>query len=101
MLTEIIWDVFDIASRIKEIEPSYFTVYNHAAKRFEVHSNRQGNTLCLCLPYPVLDARAVILVRKTRAERAKHLFEEMERENQKREREIMSKGMERLGEALG
>ena len=74
-------DTFDIAARLKSIDDGYFILYDKRACSFEVHNNKQrGDTFSLRIPYPCLDARTVSLVRKTRAENAKKLFEEMERE---------------------
>lgn len=81
-LTVIANDLFDIASRLKEIDDGYFVCYNRKASRYEVHNNRQkGSTFCLAVPYDALDARTVELVRKTRVENACKLLEEMERAN--------------------
>ncbi|MCM1043169.1 MAG: hypothetical protein NC350_03040 [Corallococcus sp.] len=81
-LTVITSDLFDISSRLKEIDSNYFVCYNRKAQRYEVHNGRQrGNTFCLAVPYGCLDARTVDLVRKTRVENAEKLWEEMERHN--------------------
>lgn len=75
-------DLFGIAARLKSIDDGYFVVYDPRAGAFEVHNSRQrGDTFSLRVPYPCLDVRTVTLVQKTRAENAKRLFEEMEREN--------------------
>lgn len=75
-------DLFGIAARLKSIDDGYFVVYNKFKHKFEVHNSRQrGDTYSLSVPYPSLDARTVSLVLRTRAENAKKLFEQMEREN--------------------
>ena len=75
-------DTFDIAARLKSIDDGYFVLYNKRTHSFEVHNGKQrGDTFSLRIPYPCLDARTVTLVRKTRAENAKKLFDDMEREN--------------------
>jgi len=81
-------DVFDIASRIKEIDASYFVAFNYKTKKFEVHSNdnKRGASLCLTLPYNRLDNRTLIHARRTRAERVKELIKEIEENNKKIER---------------
>jgi len=62
-------DVFDIAKRIKEIDPDYFVVYDKKLCRFEVHNKRQRyDTLALVLPYDRLDCRAIEKVASTRIE---------------------------------
>ena len=81
-------DLFDVAFRIKQIDDSYFTVYNYVERRYEVHSTSQrGNSLAVVIPFGELDARAVDYVRKTRSERISQLIEETERANQKIERD--------------
>ena len=77
-------DLFGIADRLKEIDPSYFIVYSYKKGRFEVHSSAQrGSSFALAVPYSELDERTVRLVRQTRSERREKLFEETERENEK------------------
>lgn len=75
-------DLYDIADRLKEIDPSYFLIYNTELDRYEVHSDKNiHSTLCLVSPYKYLDQRLLALVRETRRERARQLFAEMERTN--------------------
>ena len=77
-------DLFGIAARLKAIDDGYFVVYNKRTHAFEVHNRRQrGSTFALSVPYPCLDVRTETLVRRTRVENARRLFEEMERENRK------------------
>lgn len=60
-------DLYFIASRLKEIDPSYFVVYNIKRGRYEVHSDGQkGGTLCFVVPYNVLDARTLKYAERTR-----------------------------------
>lgn len=60
-------DVFFIASRLKEIDSTYYVLYNKRLKRYEVHSDEQrGGSLCFVVPYPVLDARTVEYAKRTR-----------------------------------
>ncbi len=43
-------DLFNIVNRIKQIDKSYYIVYNKNKIRYEVHSNKQkGSTLAFCL----------------------------------------------------
>lgn len=81
-------DLYSIVDRLKEIDEGYFIFYSYVNKRYEVHNkNQRGQTLSLVLPYNTLDERTVRLTRKTRSERAKSLFEEMERENERLEKQ--------------
>ncbi len=60
-------DLYFIASRLKEIDPSYFVVYNLLRSRYEVHSKEQrGDTLCFVVPYKALDARTLEYAARTR-----------------------------------
>lgn len=80
--------MFDIVSRLKEIDEGYFILYNTEKKAYEVHNLEQGkNTYCLTVPYPQLDARAVNLVKSTRREYMDNIFKEIERHNRKLEEE--------------
>jgi len=80
-------DTFNIVSRLKQIDSSYFIVFNYRARKFEVHSKEQkGSTLCLVLPYSLLDERTLLHVKKTRSENRKQFLIEMEKENEKLER---------------
>jgi hypothetical protein len=80
-------DVYDICSRIREIDPAYFIVRNYRRKRFELHAHGQrGGTLALVLPYDRLDARVLVLARRTRAERKEQLLAEAKRDNERLER---------------
>ncbi len=81
-------DLLGIARRLKSIDDGYFVFLNYKTGNFEVHDrNSAPNTLQLVLPYDRLDERTVTRVRMTRAERAKELFEQAERENARLERE--------------
>lgn len=97
-------DLFGIVARLRSIDEGYFVVFNTRRGAFEVHNDRQrGSTFSLSIPYPCLDVRTVHLVRRTRAENAKRLFAEMEKENAallKREREAATKRAEREAERL-
>ena len=60
-------DLYFIASRLKEIDPSYYVVYNLRRGRYEVHSDAQkGGTLCFVVPYNKLDARTLEYAKRTR-----------------------------------
>lgn len=60
-------DVFFIASRLKEVDPTYYVVYDPDRRRYEVHSDGQrGNSLCFVVPYDRLDARTIDYALRTR-----------------------------------
>ena len=76
------WDLYDIASRIREIDDGYFIFYSYKRKKYEIHNSHQrGSTLALVLPFDKLDARALDLVRRTSRERASEYLKEIEKEN--------------------
>ena len=83
MLIEIKNDVYFILSRLKEIDENYQIFYNTRRKVFEVHNKAQiGDSYSLTVPYSVLDSRLIELVRKTRVENSKKLFEEIDKQNE-------------------
>lgn len=87
MLIEIKNDVYFILSRLREIDEGYKIFYNTCREKFEIHNEKQvGNSYCLTVPHNVLDCRTVEHVRKTRVENVKTLFEEMEKQNLKLEK---------------
>jgi len=67
--------MFDIETRLKEMDPGYFVVRNEEFGRFEVHS---GNGFEFVCPYPNLDVRVLQHARRTRIENADEMFDEME-----------------------
>lgn len=83
MLIEIKNDVYFILSRLKEIDENYQIFYNTRRKVFEVHNKAQiADSYSLTVPYGVLDSRLIELVRKTRVENSKKLFEEIDKQNE-------------------
>lgn len=86
-------NVFKIPERLKEIDKSYFVMYDNVSGKFEVHSteNKDNSTYCLTLPFEELDCRTVEYVWETRAENAKKLWEEIKRNNEKLEIENAKK----------
>jgi len=85
---EITSDVYDIAKRLREIDPDYFILYDVRKDRFEIHhKGQQDNTFCLIVPYDTLDERTLILVYETRAEKAKEIFAKMQKHNERLDRQ--------------
>lgn len=81
-------DVFEINKRIKQIDESYFIVYNTKRDVFELHSSNQlFSSYCLTLPGKCLDERVLVLANKTRRQNQKELIKEMELQNEKVEKE--------------
>lgn len=66
-LVRITDDVYFIASRLREIDPTYYVVYDRRKRRYEVHSDGQrGSSLCFIVPFAQLDARTVDYAARTR-----------------------------------
>lgn len=89
---EIESDCLDITKRIKAVDEDYFVLFDLDKKKFELHNKSQGgNAYCLTFPFDSLDERAVTLVLKTRVQNSDALFEEMQRENEKQEKDNIKK----------
>lgn len=58
-------NVFNITSRLKQINPNFFIMYNLNTKKFELHDNNYGAlSYILSFPYNTLDGRAIDYVKK-------------------------------------
>lgn len=90
-----------ILERLKEIDKSYFIIFNLIRKKYEVHSSSQkGNSYCFTIPYNTLDERTIEYARKTRIERRDEVIKEMDRENEKREKNLYKQAVDQLKEVL-
>lgn len=89
-------DVFNIAKRLKSIDPKYFIVFNSDRNKFEVHYMRAKNTYELTIPYNKLDARSIDFVLKTRIQNKQKIFEEIENSNKKLEQENIKNLIEKI-----
>ena len=84
MLIEIKTDPLFIGKRLKEIDQSYFLVFNTIKNKYEVHSTAQkGCTYCLTYPNSALDERLLELTKKTRRENIDKLLKEIDKANEK------------------
>lgn len=84
MLIKILSDNLFITSRLKEIDSSYFVVFNTKTNKYEVHSKRQAeNTFCVGLPFSKLDERTIDYVQKTKVENIEKIIESIEKNNKK------------------
>ena len=77
-LRKINSDLFDIASRLKEIDDRYELYRNLTLNRFEIYAN---GALQIAVPFARLDARTLDLARSTRMEYALKLIENIDKEN--------------------
>lgn len=92
-LTKITRDVYDIADRLKEIDPAYEVYRNLSKHRFEIHAH---GALQIAVPYDKLDARTLSLVRETRVENADELMARLQKHNERVEREKQSAVKDRV-----
>lgn len=100
-LIQIFTDPFFICQRLKEIDRSYFVMFDLEKKNYQLHSSEQrGNSYCLTFPFDCLDARAVEHARKTRVENEEKIIEEIDRENKRLEKKLIKDEINRLKEAL-
>lgn len=97
---EIKNDLFDIAARIREIDPRYFVVYDEKTKKYQLHSHTERPTFILAFPYDKLDCRAITHTLKTRAENLDNLIEEIERHNLSVRKNAEREGRETLHKAI-
>ena len=93
-------DTFYICERLKEIDETYFIIYNFSKEKFEVHSYAQKDTYCLTVPFDVLDERTIDYVLKTRSSNMDNLIKEMDKENEILERSREKEAVDCLKEVL-
>ena len=96
-LTRIDEDLFDIASRLREINPRYVLYRNRKLNRFEIHAN---GALQIVVPFARLDARTLELVRSTRLEYADRLMRDIDSDNEKLRRQNVATARERIMEEV-
>ena len=100
MLIELKNDALFISQRLKEIDQSYYLVFNTISNKYEVHSSMQmGYTYCLTCPNPALDERLVELTKKTRRENLSELLKEVDKENEKLEKQNLQTKMQSIKES--
>ena len=81
MKIKIFSDAFYISKRVKDIDNSYYIVYNTASQKFELHSSSQNSSYCLTLPYHTLDERTLKYIRATRVENMEEILAKLETQN--------------------
>ncbi len=97
----VLHDVFDISGRIREIDDTYFILYNKLKNKFEVHSSAQkGDSFCVELPFSFLDARTLVYLRRYRGQRAQEIFLEMEKDNKTANQRLLNNARDNLGAAF-
>lgn len=80
MLIKITADLYDISSRIKEIDDSYSILYDTEKDAYKLY---QRGVYQLTFPYKSLDARAIKYAYETRIENLDNIIKELDRHNEK------------------
>lgn len=89
-LEPMLTSALKIPEQINDIDPEFFVVRNTITKQFEIHSlgNKCEDTLCIPLPYPTLDFRAVVVTRRNNIKtRGEKIFQEIDAKNEKMQQE--------------
>lgn len=74
-------DLFDIADRLKSVNPFYKLVFNTETQKYEVYDTFRDDSLAFVVPYDELDARTVDYAKFTSVQNAKAIFAEVEKHN--------------------
>ncbi|HKL74390.1 MAG TPA: hypothetical protein VJ903_05840 [Clostridia bacterium] len=80
MLIKITNDLYDIATRIKEIDSRYQIFYDTASSLYKLYLGEKSQ---LNFPYPNLDVRALDYAYETRIENLDKIIEKIDRHNEK------------------
>lgn len=76
-------DVFDVVSRLKQIDSNYYVVFDTNKNRFEVMIDGAYKRLCFVVPYESLDCRTIDYALKTSVQNASKIFETIDKNNEK------------------
>ena len=101
MLIKINSDTLFITDRLKEIDENYYVVFNTIKNKYELHNSAQiGCTYCLTNINQGLDERLIDLARKTKRENLKTLIDEIDKHNEKLNKQQTNKILQQIGENL-
>ncbi len=101
MKIKILSDVFNISKRIKNIEKSYYVVFDTSTSKFEIHSSSQiGSSYCLTVPYDCLDERTLKFVRSTQTKNLEEILEKLDNDNKLLESAEKSRAFSYVEDAL-
>ena len=76
-------DLFEISSRLKQIDNTYFVVYNTKKHRYEVHSTMQRKSSMCFVVGNKLNYYAIIKAHKTSIKRLKSVVNSLDIHNEK------------------
>ena len=94
-------DVYFISQRIKEIDKNYFIVFNISKNKFEVHCLGQiWGSYCFTIPYETLDERTLFYTLKTKSDNLQKIIEEIDKANEKLQKDNIKKAVNKLEEVL-
>lgn len=97
----VMGSVTNIPQRLKEVDPRFFVMLNVRNQTYEIHiRGQEGGTYGCTLPYGTLDARAIEYVKKYSAARTAQTIAEIERCNEKLERDQLSQKLDTAGQKM-
>ncbi len=85
--------LFDIASRVKEIDPRYEIYFETETQKYTLWADGKRQ---LTFPFENLDERAVLYARKTRVENAEEIIREIDSCNEKHENERVGRVLDKI-----
>lgn len=91
MKIQIVNDLFKIVNRLREIDESYFVVYDTNKKRFEVWTSVPKKTMCFVVKNKTLDSRVIQYALSTSSKNAEKLYEKIEKNNNEISNKIITK----------
>ena len=86
-------DLFDIASRVKEIDPRYEIYFETESQKFTLWAEGKRQ---LTLPFENLDERALVYTRKTRIENMEEVIKEIDSGNEKHEKDRLVRVQDKI-----
>ena len=94
-------DPLFIAQRLREVDKSYYIVYNTDFQRYEVHSSEQkGGSFCFIVKDNTLDARTIDYALKSRSENVEKLIRALDEENERNRLRLARSALEKIEEDL-
>lgn len=88
MKVKITCDLFDIATRIKELDERYEIYYDAEEGKYQIYALGVRQ---LTLPYDKLDVRTLDYVYESRVENAEKILREIDEYNKRSERDAVKK----------
>ncbi|MBO4539182.1 MAG: hypothetical protein J5781_02815 [Clostridia bacterium] len=86
-------DLYDIASRVKEIDPRYEIYFETESQKFTLWAAGKRQ---LTFPFENLDERALVYARKTRIENMEEVIKEIDSGNEKYEKDRLVRVQDKI-----